>query len=139
LSVCADQVVHAVGWPVDVGSAADEYMGWNAYGAPRHVKFTGSHKMWRNPFARLATILPVCPVVRSLIALRSPAAVSRIVTVRWSPGFMSCTSPVGAKVAPVAVSGPGGPVGLPLRVRKAKFAGSMQFGFATAFGRLPGP
>ncbi len=52
---------------------------------------------------------------------------------------MRNVSLLGLKVPEVAVSGPGGRTGFPLRVRKAKLAGSTQLLFARAPGGLAGP
>src|SRR5436190_2682202 len=139
LSVCAAQVVQAVGWPLARGARAVSYIGWNAYGAPLQVNFTGSQRMWRNLFWTLAVMSPRSPVVTSSISVKNPCAVSCIETRSVSPGFMSSTSRVGVNVFAVCLSGPGGPTGLPLWVRKAKLTGSGQLGFASALGGLPGP
>ena len=114
------------------------YIGWKAYGAPLQVNFTGSQRMWRNLLWTLAVMKPRSPVVTSSISVKKPAAVSCIETRRVSPGFMSRTSRVGVNVFAVCLSGPGGPTGRPLWVRKAKLTGSTQLGFASAFGRAAG-
>src|SRR5512132_149985 len=95
--------------------------------------------MCRHPFVLLATILPTRPVVVSAIFALMPADVSLRVTFSLSPWFIRNVSGVGMKLSAVIVSGPGGPPGCPLIVRKAKFAGSTQLGLKAAFGGLPGP
>src|SRR5215470_19214079 len=137
LKVCAAQVVHAVGWPVEVGAAAVLYIGWKAYGAPLHVRFTGSNRMWRKPLATLATIEPLSPVLLSVTAADSPAAVSWMLTLITSPWFIRSTAGVGVNDLLFCVSGPGGPIGFPVFVRYAKLTGSGQLGLATAPGMLP--
>src|SRR5215470_1938458 len=117
LKVCAAQVVHAVGWPVEVGAAAVLYIGWKAYGAPLHVRCTGSNRMWRNPLATLATIDPLPPVLWSATAADSPAAVAWMLTVITSPWFIRSTLLVGLNDWFLCVSGPGGPIGVPFLVR----------------------
>src|SRR5438128_7866933 len=102
-----------------------EYIGWNEYGDPLHENPTGSQLMCRNPFPALPTILPLWPVVRSLMDVATPAAESCMVTLSLSPGFITKTSGVGVNVDLFAVSGPGGPTGTPSCVRNAKFTGSM--------------
>src|SRR5690349_610190 len=52
-----------------------EYIGRYVYGSPLHVKFTGSQRMCRKPFAALATMNPVWCVVRSSIRFSNPARV----------------------------------------------------------------
>src|SRR5690348_37017 len=139
LKVCAAQVVHARGWPVEVGAAAVLYIGWKAYGAPLHVRFTGSKRMWRKPLVTLATIEPLWPVLRSVTAADSPAAVSWMLTLITSPWFIRSTAGVGVNDLLFCVSGPGGPIGFPFLVRYAKLTGSGQLGLATAPWMLPGP
>src|SRR6476659_2375611 len=95
--------------------------------------------MCRNPFALIATIVPVSPVVRSLIWARRPAAVSLRLTWSLSPCVIKSVSLLPAKLPDLIVSGPGGPIGVPLVLRKAKLAGSMQLSFSRAFGGLRGP
>src|SRR5512142_581827 len=117
LKVCAAQVVHAVGWPPASGAAAVLYIGWKAYGAPLQVRCTGSKMMCRKPLATEATIDPLCPVLWSVTAADSPAAVSWMLTVITSPWFIRSTALVGLNDWGFCVSGPGGPIGLPLLVR----------------------
>src|SRR5262252_2566592 len=109
LKVCAANVVHAVGWPPASGAAAVLYIGWKAYGAPLQVRFTGSKRMWRKPLATLATMEPLSPVLRSVTAADSPAAVSLMLTVITSPWFIRSTSLLGLNDWFFCVSGPGGP------------------------------
>src|SRR3954447_19664466 len=98
-----------------MGARDVAYIGWKVYGEPLHVKFLGSHLMCRKPFCALATMKPLCPVVRSSMWLISPCGVSRIVTTRLSPGFISRVAALGVNEASVKLSGPAGPVGTPLR------------------------
>src|SRR6266496_2412840 len=51
-----------------------EYIGWNAYGASVHVLASGWNSGCANPFATLAVIDPVWPVVSSWTAVTRPAA-----------------------------------------------------------------
>src|SRR5215469_2229239 len=117
LKVCAAQVVHAVGWPLASGAAAVLYIEWKAYGAPLQVRFTGSNRMWRKPLATLATIDPLWSVLWSVTAADSPAEVSWMLTVITSPWFICSTALVGLNDWFFCVSGPGGPIGVPLLVR----------------------
>src|SRR4051794_16691525 len=93
--------------------------------------------MWRNPLRALPTMMPVCPVVRSSILLRSPWGVSLIVTRKTSPGFINSVCAFGVNDASVKLSGPAGPVGLPLRWMNAKAVGSSQFSFNTLKSKFP--
>src|SRR5579862_1249404 len=56
--------------------------------------------------------------------------VSLIVTRSVSPWFISRVSALGVAVASFAVSGPGGPVGIPSFWMKAKLVVSVQLGFS---------
>src|SRR5262249_23220157 len=59
------------------------------------------------------------------MSTRSPAGVSRNETISWSPEFMNrAVAGFGVNVATVDSSGSAGACGIPLRVTKAKFAGS---------------
>src|SRR6266566_5509663 len=79
------------------------------------------------PLAAEAVMNPDCPVLRSFSTVVSPCAVSCKVTLMWSPGCMNSTSgPVGLpEVAALNCSGFGGPIGVPLLVKKAKFTYSV--------------
>jgi hypothetical protein len=52
------------------------YIGCQAYGASLHVLAVGWNSGCANPFATLAVVDPLCPVVRSTIELTSPAGES---------------------------------------------------------------
>jgi hypothetical protein len=65
------------------------YIGRNVYGASWQVADAGSYRMWANPFAALAVMDPVCPVVRSWTIVVRPAAPSWMSIVMSSPGFMN--------------------------------------------------
>src|SRR5437667_11872265 len=64
---------------------------------------------------------PDSPLVRSVIVIFSPCAVSCSVTRSKSPGLYKSTSGVNVNVAPVASSGLGGGTGTPILVMHAKF------------------
>src|SRR5207302_10700176 len=64
---------------------------------------------------------PDSPLVRSVIVIFSPCAVSCSVTRSKSPGLYKSTSGVNVNVAPVASSGLGGATGTPLLVIHAQF------------------
>jgi hypothetical protein len=73
----------------------------------------------------LAVIEPVCPLVRSVIELTSPAGESWIEICSVSPASMNSTcAGSGVKVARVAFSGSGGACGTPSLVMNAKSAHS---------------
>src|SRR3984885_10889939 len=77
--------------------------------------------MCPKPFALLAVIDPVCPLVSSLMIVCRPAGVSCTVKARLSPGFMNRSRlESGVNVAVVESIGFAGPVDLPLSVRNAK-------------------
>jgi hypothetical protein len=87
---------------------------------PSRVEFTGSQSMWRKPLATLAVMDPRALVARSRMSVARPSGVSCSDALMVSPGFISKASVVGVNVASVCWSGPGGPTGTPLWVRKAK-------------------
>jgi hypothetical protein len=73
-------------------------------------------------FAALAVIEPDSPVVRSVTPVKSPCAVSWMLTVSSSPPFMKRSREgSGVYVAPVAWTGFAGACDAPSWVRKAKF------------------
>ena len=75
-----------------------------------------------NPLAALAVIEPDSPVVTSFTPVKSPCAVSWMLTVSSSPPLMKRSrEESGVKVAPVASTGFAGACDVPLWVRKAKF------------------
>ena len=61
------------------------YIGRNVYGDWMHVVEVGSKRIWAKPFAALAVIEPVWPVVRSWTITVRPAAPSWMSIVSWSP------------------------------------------------------
>ncbi len=87
----------------------------------------GAAWIWPNPLAADAVIEPVWPLLRSTSTARRPCEVSCILTLMRSPGRMNSTSGlVGLPdVAGSNCSGLGGPIGLPDRVRNAKFTYSV--------------
>src|SRR5579883_144813 len=101
---------------------AVENSGWK-------VKLVGEQsltfRLWK-PFAALATMKPDWPLVISSMRLSKPSGVSLMVILSVSPWFISRVWAFGVKVAAVALSGPGGPVGMPSIWMKAKLVGSMQ-------------
>src|SRR5260370_2878179 len=66
-----------------------------------------------NPLASLATMKPVCPVVRSVTEVKNPAGVSWRVADTLSPGFLFSVWALGAKLASFKSCGLGGPAGPP--------------------------
>ena len=66
-----------------------------------------------NPLATLATMKPVCPVVRSVTVVLKPAGVSCRVADTRSPGFIFNVLALGANVESLASCGLGGPAGTP--------------------------
>src|SRR5215510_9842209 len=93
--------------------------------------------MCRKPFLALATIVPCWCVLRSSIWLSRPLALSWMVTTRSSPGFIRSVWLLGVNDAAVKLSGPAGPVGLPLRWMNENAVGSMQLLLSTLKSRLP--
>ena len=89
----------------------------------------GSYSTWRNPFATLAVIEPVSPVVTSWITTWKPAGVSCMSRTIVSPGPMKRSfdgSTVDAANGEVkSVSGSGDACGTPLFVMNAKLTGSI--------------
>src|ERR1700758_5085370 len=63
---------------------AVSYSGWNANGKPTQLRGLVS----MNPLATLATMNPLCPVVRTATLAMNPAVVSFISTASLSPGFI---------------------------------------------------
>src|SRR5579872_586198 len=104
-----------------VCSEAVEYIGWKSYGCLKQLVPVGSYWTWANPLAALAVIDPDSPVLRSLMAARSPFPVSLSDTFRLSPEFMNRSlAGSGVNVAVVESTGFGGAVGWPFLVRNAK-------------------
>ena len=104
------------------------YIGWYAYGAEWQLE-CGSYSTCRKPFARLAVIEPVSPVVRSCRTTWKPADVSCMSSTIVSPGFMKRSvlrsGVVAANGGAKSVSGSGEACGTPLLVMKAKLTGSL--------------
>jgi hypothetical protein len=76
--------------------------------------------------AALVTMKPLCPVVKSLISMRNPCAVSCMVVTTVSPEFISRSlAGFARKVSLVASSGLTGPCGTPFFVMMAKLTYSM--------------
>src|SRR5262245_22972008 len=69
-------------------------IGWNAYGCMVQVLAPGWKSPSAKPFAMLAVIEPVSPVVTSWMSTWKPAGVSCILTVNWSPLLNSSVSAV---------------------------------------------
>src|SRR5258708_24652030 len=82
--------------------------------------------VFMKPLAALATMNPEWPVLRSLIRVRKPAAVSLIVTWSTSPPFIFRVCAFGKNVLTSVRCGLGGPAGTPFICRNAKLTGSMQ-------------
>src|SRR5258708_12633113 len=74
-----------------------------------------------NPLASLATMKPVCPVVRSVTEVKNPAGVSWRVAATFSPGVIFSVWALGAKLASFKSCGLGGPAGTPPRLGEANF------------------
>jgi hypothetical protein len=103
-----------------------EYIGWNAYGVWLQVAAFGSKLTWANPLATLAVIDPDWPLERSSMRVTRPAGESWIEISSWSPARMNRSLPgSGVKASVVRSRGAGGACGRPLRVMKAKLAGSI--------------
>src|SRR5215467_4006427 len=82
----------------------------------------GMYSTSPKPLATLAVIDPDSPVLTSVTPVKSPCAVSWMLTVSSSPPFMKRSrEESGAYVAPVAWTGFAGACEVPLWVRKAKF------------------
>src|SRR5260370_19083906 len=79
-----------------------------------------------NPLASLATMKPVCPVVRSVTEVKNPAGVSWRVADTLSPGFIFSVWALGAKLASFKSCGLGGPAGPPPVVRDTKLTRPLQ-------------
>src|ERR1700674_1373039 len=81
------------------------------------------------PFSAEAIMKPFLPVVRSSIRVSRAwppvTAVSKIVALMVSPGFIRRVCALGVFVARLASCGLGGPVGTPSVWMKAKLVGSM--------------
>src|SRR6266852_3510811 len=78
------------------------YSGWKSYGRFLQTEPFGSYWTWPKPFAALATIKPDWPVVWSFRSMRSPCAVSLMVTTMRSPELMKrSVAPFGVKVLTV--------------------------------------
>jgi hypothetical protein len=69
--------------------------------------------------------------------VKIPFGVSLMVMTMSSPGFIRNVSDVGVKLAAVKSSGPAGPPGTPLFVRKAKAVGSRQLKFSCEKSKFP--
>jgi hypothetical protein len=81
---------------------------------------------WAKPLATLAVIDPDLPVDRSSILVTRPAGESWMDSSSRSPARMNRSlAGSGVNAASVRSSGAGGACGLPLRVMKAKLAGSI--------------
>ena len=95
-----------------------EYIGWKAYGSSAQVEAAGWNSGCANPFATLAVIEPVWPVVVSVTVVTSPSAESWIETTTSSPGFRYRTfGPGFPDPTNWKLSGSGGPCGTPFVVR----------------------
>src|SRR5258708_17313887 len=91
-----------------------------------------------NPLASLATMKPVCPVVRSVTEVKNPAGVSWRVADTLSPGFIFSVWALGAKLASFKSCGLGGPAGQPAGWGEAKVTGAMELLFLNLKVKLPG-
>src|SRR5215471_17047575 len=103
------------------------YIGWKSYGITVQEVPVGANLICPKLFAALATMKPLWPVVRSLMSVRSPCAVSDMVTWIRSPDPMkrSRAGSGAPDVSGLKSSGFGGPVGTPFLVRNAKFTYSI--------------
>src|SRR5438477_10124930 len=91
------------------------YSGWKSYGRFLQTEPFGSYWTWPKPFAALATMKPDWPVVWSFSSIRSPCAVSRMVTTIRSPGLSKrSVAGLGVEGRTVRVPGLGGACGTAL-------------------------
>jgi hypothetical protein len=105
------------------------YSAWKLNGVPEQSVML---VFWK-PFAALATMNPVWPVVRSVTEALSPprsgdpeSGTLLTDTVSLSPGFIFSVLPFPRKLDRVGSCGAGAPAGTPSVCRKAKLTGSMQ-------------
>src|SRR5258708_40360439 len=77
-----------------------------------------------NPLASLATMKPVCPVVRSVTEVKNPAGVSWRVAGTLSPGVIFSVWALGAKLASFKSCGLGGAGGAAAGWGGAKVTGA---------------
>src|ERR1017187_3546327 len=105
------------------------YSAWKLNGVPEQSAML---VFWK-PFAALATMKPVWPVVKSRTTALSPpvsgdpeSRTSLIDTPRLSPEFIFSVWPFPKKVPTLGSCGAGGPGGTPLVCRNEKLTGSMQ-------------
>src|SRR5438552_2187155 len=113
LKPCAAQVTRVFGDDV-------LYMGWKLYGMFLQDVPLGSNLTCPNPFALLAVMDPVPPVVRSCRVTFRPFGVSVNDVRTRSPEFMNRSLELGVNVARVEFSGLAGACDLPFLVMKAK-------------------
>src|SRR5690242_7035900 len=132
LVVCAAQPAEVGALPSDCTGCDVAYIGWYVYGAALQVWLTGSQIMCRQPRPAPVTIEPRPPLVMSRTPVNRPDWVSLMVSWTVSPGFIRNTSSVGVTLWALRLSGPVGPIGMPLLVRKANCVVSSQFGLTFA-------
>ena len=108
-----------------------ENIGWNPCGTSEQLLADGSNFTEAKPFAWLATIEPVVPVVRSFTWTVNPAAVSNMCMLSLSPLRMK-KSFEGDRLNRAGFRAFAGDVDWPLLVRNAKLAGSRPAEFRQA-------
>src|SRR5580700_3792764 len=97
------------------------YIGWKLYGRAVQLVPVGSYLTWAKPLAAPAVIVPVCPLVRSLMATRNPPGVSLNPTCRRSPELMNRSlAGSGVNVVSVESTGLAGAWATPFLVMNAK-------------------
>ena len=94
-------------------------IGWIGVGDDVHVDAFGWKSACPKPFATLAVIEPLAPVVRSWMTTWKPAGVSCMSTTSWSPLLYSSVSDGHNGLLAESGVGPAGATGWPLFVTTA--------------------